>query len=1065
MNKLNKQGINILKIIFSNTGRRIPLFVSLILMLVLSGAFVASFFSSDSTLNKLAQSNYFQNKITQVLQENNISPKGPISITFNNFSSADITLEEGKLSNFHNLIGHDINLKVDLIKYWLGSRFIDEVVIKTVVYRLPNNLSENVFNINSVGSKSLYQSMNIFLKKIKSGSIFIDKGTLKLQNKKFDIEKISLFKDKKSLNAKAILKVKPKSNEMTYAAKVNFSLNPENILVFNIDLQGYTFKDFLSLNDVPKELRLFLSRLTEISDLSDKKTNAIKLVGNYNLNSTILKLEANDISNEFKLNSSINISAAFENNDLLFKKTELVFGDYALFASNLSFNFVERKFEVNVTKFLMPFENTSVFSKKFKIFGIFPFKEGIISKINILGENSSNLKASLDIIQASDLSDNEQTSFDFFVRLDALQKMRINNFGGLLDFFSSEKLKDISLFKADAKISLGFGVNNVELNSFNGKIDNLIYFENNKPLLELENIDLEGNLMKGYVAIRSVTKMEPLINSYKDVKVELSPTGNVESKREITLSFRSKINDLIPLVPKIKSDSTWLNSLARSQGDKEVSFTYSKAIAFNNIEKFFIPEDNIFELKFKNLLMPFTAKNFVNFGSLDLKGLGNTIFFEGVIANNEKKISGSIFNWLSNISSEEKSGNLIILLDNLDSEMLFPKLPTFKVKGPLKITFIPVGKADNILYRSSIDLTRAAVYIPALALKKVRGKKGQLNLDFKKDKKFVFKYSQDDVLVSGTASHKSIFEIKKVDYSNIKTPDIIIKNATFQKFGEYNQFKTDGGTISLEFLMRLSFRKKNIPLDFIFSDIVLTFKKNKFLDSLKGEVRSLEGLRGYAMAKLSPKSSLEIIISPNKNNGTNLVVSGNDAGELLRRGKYYKNGYGGVFKASIFYENRMKISGSLQIEDFRLRNAPVLAQIISSASIIGLLDNLNGNGLLFTKIEGSFDYEDAKLTLNDGVAVGPSLGLTMAGYERYGKKQNIVNVNGLVSPVYIINGVVKAIPLIGKVLGGEKGEGVFGVSYKVQGNSSNPRVLVNPLSILTPGVFRRIFSIEENGNK
>ena len=99
------------------------------------------------------------------------------------------------------------------------------------------------------------------------------------------------------------------------------------------------------------------------------------------------------------------------------------------------------------------------------------------------------------------------------------------------------------------------------------------------------------------------------------------------------------------------------------------------------------------------------------------------------------------------------------------------------------------------------------------------------------------------------------------------------------------------------------------------------------------------------------------------------------------------------------------------------------------------------------------------------MAVGPSLGLTMSGYERYGKKRNTVNVNGLVSPVYIINGVVKAIPLIGTVLGGEKGEGVFGVSYKVQGDSSNPRVSVNPLSLLTPGVFRKIFRLEENDNR
>ena len=183
------------------------------------------------------------------------------------------------------------------------------------------------------------------------------------------------------------------------------------------------------------------------------------------------------------------------------------------------------------------------------------------------------------------------------------------------------------------------------------------------------------------------------------------------------------------------------------------------------------------------------------------------------------------------------------------------------------------------------------------------------------------------------------------------------------------------------------------------------------------------------------------------------------------RDRYYKNGYGGLFKASVFYNNRTKVSGSLEIEELRIKNAPVLAQIISSASIVGLLDNLNGNGLLFTRIEGSFDYNDGELALKDGVAVGPSLGLTMTGYERYGKKQNTVNVNGLVSPVYIINGVVKSIPLIGELLGGEKGEGVFGVSYKVQGNSSNPTVFVNPLSILTPGIFRKIFNIQENVNR
>ena len=245
------------------------------------------------------------------------------------------------------------------------------------------------------------------------------------------------------------------------------------------------------------------------------------------------------------------------------------------------------------------------------------------------------------------------------------------------------------------KIGVKVGVNNAELNSFDGKINNLVYFENNKPLVELESIDLEGNLMQGYVAISSITTIEPSINSYRDLKIELSPTGNVKNEKEITLSFRSKVNDLISVLPKMKSDLTWLNSFARSQGEKEVSFTYSKAIALNKIEKFFTPEKNIFELKLKNLLIPFTTKNSVNLDSLNLKGVGNTIFFEGVMANDNKKISGSIDNVFSNISNEDKPGGLVIFFDDLDTEMLLPQFSSFKIKGQLSVAIIDLTTVEQ----------------------------------------------------------------------------------------------------------------------------------------------------------------------------------------------------------------------------------------------------------------------------------------------------------------------------------------------------------------------------------
>ncbi len=1065
MNKFNKQVINILKIFKSKIRKRISLFVSLCLMLLLSAALIFSLFLSDQTLENLAQSNYFQSRVTKALEENEISSKGLLFIKFNKYSSADIIVEKANLSRSKNLVGYDVTLKVDFIKYWLGLHFIDEISIKEVEYMIPNGLSFNLNDINRVGVKSLFPSLHNSLYKINSKSIYIEKGTVKLQNQTLYLEEIYLNNNETLLTAKASLKVKPNSDEVIYTTQLNFSMNSANIVKFNIGFQVIDFINFLYFEGIPKEVRLFFRKLIKNSNLSDKKKHEVHAVGTYNLDSTTLDFELADLLNLFKLSSSAKLSEFFQNNTLSLRNTELVLGDHSLSANNFDYDFVKHSFETNVTKVITPYEKSSFLPKKFKVFGIFPYENRIISKIHILGENPSNLKASLKIIEPTIGIDNGQASIDFFVKVDSLRKIDLNKFGFSLDFITKGEKNEISLSNADAKFQVEFVNKSVKLNLFEGKINKLVYFENNKPLVELDDIGFEGNLNKGYVAIASITKIEPSVNIYRDIEVEFSSTENVEHKKEITLSMKSSLSDLIYLMPNVGFNINWINSLVRSQGKKEVSITYSKEIAFNNIEKFFALEENLFELDIENLQIPLNAKNSIDLDKLNLKSAGNTVFFEGLMASNNKKISGSINNWFSNTFTDSKFDNLVIFFDNLNSEALFPDFSTFNVNGPMKLTFSSGDQDDKVLVQSKLDLTKAEVIVPALTLKKVKGKFGQLKLDFTKDNRSLFEYSQNDVLVSGSASHKASFEIKKVVYSSIKTPDIRIEKATFQKFGEYNQFKANRGTISLEFLMRLNLKRKDIPVDIIFSDINLTFKTSKFLESLKGEIRSFNGLRGYAKAKLSQTSNLEITISPKKNHEINLVLSGSDAGELLRRGKYYENGYGGLFRASIFYKSRAKISGSLNIEGFRIRNAPVLAQIISSASIIGLLDNLNGNGLLFTKIEGSFNYEDGKLTLEDGVAVGPSLGLTMGGYERYGKKQNTVNVSGLVSPVYIINGVVKAIPLIGKVLGGEKGEGVFGVSYKVQGNSSNPRVLVNPLSILTPGVFRRIFNIQGNGKR
>ena len=63
--------------------------------------------------------------------------------------------------------------------------------------------------------------------------------------------------------------------------------------------------------------------------------------------------------------------------------------------------------------------------------------------------------------------------------------------------------------------------------------------------------------------------------------------------------------------------------------------------------------------------------------------------------------------------------------------------------------------------------------------------------------------------------------------------------------------------------------------------------------------------------------------------------------------------------------------------------------------------------------------------------------------------QDRLDLRGVISPFYLING-------IGAVLT-RPGEGLVGFTYRVSGSAANPRVSVNPLSVLAPGFFREMF--------
>jgi len=52
--------------------------------------------------------------------------------------------------------------------------------------------------------------------------------------------------------------------------------------------------------------------------------------------------------------------------------------------------------------------------------------------------------------------------------------------------------------------------------------------------------------------------------------------------------------------------------------------------------------------------------------------------------------------------------------------------------------------------------------------------------------------------------------------------------------------------------------------------------------------------------------------------------------------------------------------------------------------------------------------------------------------------------------------------VIGPIIVGREGEGIFAITYSVRGQTDDPTVVVNPLSAIAPGFLRRIFEFGEN---
>lgn len=187
--------------------------------------------------------------------------------------------------------------------------------------------------------------------------------------------------------------------------------------------------------------------------------------------------------------------------------------------------------------------------------------------------------------------------------------------------------------------------------------------------------------------------------------------------------------------------------------------------------------------------------------------------------------------------------------------------------------------------------------------------------------------------------------------------------------------------------------------------------------------------------------------------------SSSNAGVALRRLGFFENIRDGAMIISGERDASKADApwqGRLMITDFRLVDAPLLARILSLASLTGFVDAIQGQGIAFARFDMPYTFKDKLLVVKKARSLGSALGFTATGKIDFGR--DVLKLNGTVVPASTLNTMFGKIPLLGPILTGSEG-GVFGVTYRIDGPLKEPTVTVNPLSALAPGVLRDLLGV------
>lgn len=442
--------------------------------------------------------------------------------------------------------------------------------------------------------------------------------------------------------------------------------------------------------------------------------------------------------------------------------------------------------------------------------------------------------------------------------------------------------------------------------------------------------------------------------------------------------------------------------------------------------------------------------------------------------------------WMVGEARERQSPIVLTTrLDSADRRQLGLAIEEF-VEGdvPLEVHFTP-GIEEHSRVQVMADLTGAELNLDGLAWRKPAGRTARLGFEVvKRGGKVLelqdFKISGEGIAIDGTVVIGADGQPQSYRFpgfslnvvSNLEVEGMRGANGVWELKARGKTF--DGGALMRSLYALDTSGKKRRPSEGAFDldaqiDTVLGVN-----DTAVRSVRVRMRRQGDDIVGLELKGVLdgnhpiEALLRSAPGQPRIVHVNTTDAGQALRMIGFYPSMLGGKGELRINLDGRgaAERSGQMQVTRFRVLGDPVVSELVQGAddsrpaiatgSQRGVR-RVSRQEIQFDHLVTSFATGNGQVALESLAASGPLVGASVRGKMDF--RTQSVSVGGTYVPLSGLNRALAGIPLFGELLTGPRGDGIFGITFAVEGPMANPNVIINPLSLVAPGVLREIFQM------